>query len=219
MPVDPNGSGIQTPPESESDVVESQKGGHPARSPAFRAQTGHVSERHAYYSKYYQKNKAAIRAKRKSRYNSSIAVRNYHKQKSNEWYANHKVKTGTSNRTIQTTSDGKRLYSIRHAASAIGFSVAYFRDLTNKGIIPAASYRTEAKWRLYTEGQIKLLKRAVPLYPNQSVINQAQAVLFCFWDDPETGLALTLNKCISVAIEKMQEKAKVKNSRQIQLKT
>lgn len=210
-------SGAQTPPEL--DIVESQEGGHPARSPAFRTQTGYVSERHAYYSKYYQRNKAVIRAKRKSRYNSSVAVRNYHKQKSNEWYANHKVKTGTSNRTIQTTPDGKRLYSIRHAASAIGFSVAYFRDLTNKGIIPVASYRTEAKWRLYTEGQIKLLKRAVPLYPKQTAINQAQAVLFCFWDDPETGLALTLNKCVSVAVKKMQEKAKIKNSKQIQLKT
>lgn len=215
MAEDPQDNKVQIS-SIESDTVESEKRGHPARSPAFRRKVGYISDRHAYYSKYYQKNKEEIRKRRNLRYRSSAAVRKYHIQKSKEWYSRNRIKTGTSNRTILNTAEGKRFYTIRHAAGAAGFSVMYFRDLVNRGIIPEASHKTATGWRLYNEGQIKLLKKVMPFYSRYSTAEKTQAILFCFWEDAEAGLTLTLDECAVIAMEKMRKK--VKNNKQTLLK-
>ena len=192
------------------------KGGHPARSPKFRKDTGYISERQGYYSSYYQKNKIRIQAKKKKRYADSEAVREYHKKKSNEYYQRNKTKTGSSNRTIMTVDTGERVYSIRHAANAVGFSVPYFRDLIKRGIIPDASIKNAAGWRMYTGGQIKLLKRAMAYYHQYTKPDRVQAVLFCFWHEPEAAMAMRQDKCVDYAMKQMQ---KTMNKKKVKLKT
>lgn len=188
--------------------IKPLKGGHPARSPRFRADTGYVSDRHEYYAKHYQKNKAKVAKKKKERYANSEAVREYHRKKSMEYYRRNRVSVGIVNKTVKTTTEGERLYSINHAAHAIGFSTPYFRDLTRKGVIPEASYKNTAKWRMYTEGQIKLLKRAMIYYNQHRTADETQAVLFCFWDDPEAGMSLSTSACLTLALKTMKNKVK-----------
>ncbi len=200
---------------TEDDLTRS---GHPARSPIFRKDTGYVSDRHAYYSEYYQKNKTKLGKKKKDRYNASEANREYHRRKSREWYHRNKVNSGTMNRTVLVAEDGRRLYSIRHAANAIGLSISYFRDLTRSGIIPEASMKASGRWRMYTEGQIKLLKRASSYYYQYTTPNRMQAVLFCFWEEPELALALSEDKCLLVATEKMKLKAVRTDRRHVKLR-
>lgn len=192
--------------------------GHPAKSPKFRKDTGYISDRHEYYAEYYKKNKAKLNNKKKERYSSSESNREYHKRKAREWYHKNKVRTGTMNRTVLKTEDGRRLYSIRHAANAIGFSIPYFRDLIKNGIVPEASFKASGRWRMYTEGQIKLLKRASVYYYQYTTQNRMQAVLFCFWRDPKTAMAMSEDKCLLVAIEKMKQKAVRADIRHVMLK-
>jgi hypothetical protein len=190
-------------------------GGHPARSPKFRRDTGYISDRNKYYSDYYQKNKEKIKAKKKKRYAESEAVRDYHRRKSNDYYQRNKVKTGSSNRTIMTTDSGERVYSIRHAANAMGFSVTYFRDLIKRGIIPDASIKNAGGWRMYTGGQIRLLKRAMTYYHQYTNPDRVQAVLFCFWHEPEAAMAMSQDQCLLYAMKEMKKRT---NKKKIGLK-
>jgi len=203
--------------EIVENIEHPKKGGHPARSPKFRAETGYLSARHTYYSKYYQRNKEKLAAKKKERYKDSPTLRDYHRKKSNEYYLRHRVKTGARNRTIMTAQDGQRLYSINHAANAIGFSVAWFRDLIRKGIIPDASFKSPSGWRLYSAGQIKLLKKAMIYYHQYTNPNRTQAVLFCFWNDPEAVMTLDSDRILKIAMKAMEKKTNA-GTKQIQLK-
>lgn len=189
--------------------------GHPARSPKFRKDTGYISDRHEYYSEYYQKNKTKLNKKKKDRYASSPMNREYHKKKAREWYHRNKTNTGTVNRTVMRAEDGRRLYSIRHAANALGLSISYFRDLIRSGIVPEASIRVSGRWRMYTEGQVKLLKRSSVYYYQYTEPNRMQAVLFCFWGDPDAAMAMSEDKCLLVAIERMKKKAIRTDSRHV----
>lgn len=191
--------------------------GHPAKSPKFRKDTGYISDRHEYYSEYYQKNKTKLNKKKKDRYASSSANREYHKKKASEWYHKNKTNTGTVNRTVMRAEDGRRLYSIRHAANALGLSISYFRDLIRNGIVPEASIKASGRWRMYTEGQIKLLKRASVYYYQYTEPNRMQAVLFCFWRDADTAMAMSEDRCLLVAIERMKKKATRADSRHVVL--
>lgn len=187
---------------------------HPASSPTYRRKTGYVSDRHEYYSQYYQKNKAAFRKRRKERYHKSEAVREYHRKQSREWYKKHRAKGDNPNRTIIKTSDGRRLYSIGHAAGAVGFSIPYFRDMTLKGIFPDATYKNKAGWRMYSEDQIKLLKKAIVFYRQFTTPDNMQAVLYCYWDEPEKALYVENDALLIRALNAMKNKT----GKQVKLK-
>lgn len=192
--------------EVETDIKENNSG-HPARSPKFRKDAGYISDRHEYYSNYYQKNKKKIATKKVNRYKNSEALREYHKKKSAEWYDKHRVSAGYGNRTIVMGEDGQRLYSIGHAANAFGFTVHHFRRLTKQGIIPEASYKAGGKWRMYTSGQIRLLKKVSRNYYIQyTTPHNAQAVLFVFWEDTETALQLSPDELLIKAAKLMKKK-------------
>lgn len=189
--------------------MEGQKKKHPGLSEKFRRKTGYVSARHDYYSSYYQKNKARIRAKRRKYFHSSAAVREYYRKANRDWYKEHRQKT--PNRTIMLTPKGERLYTIRHAANAIGYSVEYFRDLMKKGIIPQALFRENRGWRLYSEGQLALLKRAM-VYFDGLHPERAQALLFAFWRNPEEGMKLPAEKSLMRAL-KIRKEGEEENGR------
>lgn len=185
------------------EVLEGFKGSqHPALSPRYRAITGHVSERNEYYREYYQKNKDKIRDKRRERYQNSKAVRRYQAAQSKLSRARKTGRTGPCDRTLLRTEEGQRLYSIRHAAIAIGYSIEYMRDLINKGVIPEATVRDNRGWRLYTEGQVKLLRRAFHYYYGPDPW-RAQAMMFVYWNNPEAALAMTASRHAEVAVKEM----------------
>lgn len=179
-----------------------EKGKHPGLSEKWRRKTGYVSGRHEYYSAYYQKNKKRLRAKRRKYYNASEATRDYYRKANKQWYDEHRKKS--PNRTIMLTPEGDRMYSIRHAANAIGYSVEYFRDLTNKGVIPPASFRDSRGWRLYSEGQLALLKRAMVYYDSPHP-GQTQALLFSFWKNPEEAMKLPAEISLGKALKIKKE--------------
>jgi hypothetical protein len=180
-----------------------QKGKHPALSPKYRAETGYVSTRHDYYSSYYQRNKKAIMARKKELLDSSATRREYYKRMGREWRKEHRK--GTVARTIMLSENNERLYTIVHAANATGLSIPRFRDMIKSGIIPEASIKDARGWRLYTEDQIGLIRRAMHYYMPRNPL-RTKAILQVFWEDPKAGLALPVEKCLDEALKQVHNK-------------
>lgn len=205
--------------QSNIEITAPKKIRHSIRQPVkLDNDKAYLSDRSSYHSKYYQTNKKRIKAQKAKRYEESEEVREYHRKKSNEWYKRNKVKAGKNNRTIVQTGKGQRLYSIRHAATSLGISVSYFRDLIREGIVPEASYRAIGNWRMYTKDQLRLLQRASDNYYQYTTPYRMQAVLFCFWEKPDVAMKSTPDACLIQAVKWMEKTALRADEKTVQLR-
>lgn len=194
-------------------VTKLSKDAHPGLFAKKRKKTGYVSPRRKYYSTYYQKNKKKIKAQRRTRYQKSEAVREYHQEQTGNWRKTQN-KGERSNRTVMLSESGEHLFTARYACAAFGYSEGYFRTLCLRGIIPNASYRDSRGWRLYTADQIALLKKAGTHFEGIDPY-KVQAILFTYWQDPKPALAMDHDLLLKTAKAKFQRIKKPKEINKI----
>jgi len=112
------------------------------------------------FKDYYRKNRRSLLAKKRRKYRTNRSYReSVRKQARRRYYT--KVKSRqSSDRTVVSSKDGRQFISIGKVSKIIGRTPCTIRQYHRSGVLPKPLYFDRRGWRLYTKGQVLLLKKA-----------------------------------------------------------
>lgn len=127
------------------------------------------------FNGWYDRNAEAYNAERRRRYQVDAEVREKARKAAAEY--RRRVSGGTGE--LPALRNG--LHTSARVAAALGVSTQTLRNWEARGLIPEPSI--SSKHRLYTEGQVNLLKKMVEASDSRAEFEVARTNLFVEWED------------------------------------
>ncbi len=112
------------------------------------------------YKKWYRENKSKLSRRRKRRYHNDESFREQVKDRANKYYQRRRRKAVPVDRTVIRSRAGEHYISIGKLATFINRKSDTIRQYHRTGVLPSPSFYDTRGWRLYTQKQARLLRRA-----------------------------------------------------------
>lgn len=139
------------------------------------------------YKEWYRLNKKEVNEERKRKYHSDKEYRERQRELSRKSYkkAREAEPAVTDRRIIKQEGLPDTYFSIGKLASTINRAQQTIREYHNKGILPEVTAVDNRGWRLYSLGQVLLIKHAFQKFDRGEFKNLAELSLFLHreWDN------------------------------------
>jgi len=140
----------------------------------------------AYNREYYEQNKPILKITKAKRYATDRKYREGVKRRARDRY---QKKRGDALKNVGYTLkklNGEVVFTIQHAAKAIGRATSTLRSAEASGHVPKSTVVDSRGWRVYTERQIGLMVTAFKYYDeNLWTMKNVSDYLHKHWEEPK----------------------------------